>query len=58
LIVRPEIVELSDEIFRAPTLAALERSQYLGWEDQGLVRPGCRTYIYRLDALRELAAAP
>jgi hypothetical protein len=57
-IVKPEIIELSDEIFRAPTLAALERSQYHGWDEPGVVRPGCRTYIYRLDSVRELAAAP
>ena len=57
-IVKPEIIELSDEVFRAPTLAALERSQYYGWPDSGLLRPGCRTYIYRLDAMRELVGAP
>jgi hypothetical protein len=57
-IINPEVIELSDEIFRAPTLAALLRSQYHGWDDVGVVRPGCRTYIYRLDAVRELAAAP
>jgi len=58
LIIKPEFIELSDEIFRAPTLAALERSQYRGWDEPGVVRPGCRTYIYRLDAMRELAAVP
>jgi hypothetical protein len=57
-VVKPEIIELSDELFRAPTLAALARSQYHGWEDANVVRPGCRTYIFRLDAVRELAGAP
>ena len=56
-IVQPEIIELSDEVFRAPTLAALARSRYLAW-DQPIMRPGCRTYIYRLDTIRELAGAP
>jgi len=27
-VVRPEVIELSDEVFRAPILAALERSRY------------------------------
>lgn len=54
VIVQPEIIEISDEIFRAPTLAALARSQYAGWGEP-IMRPGCRTYIYRLDALRDLA---
>lgn len=56
-VVQPEIIELSDEVFRAPTLAALARSQYLGWEDGALLRPGCRTYIYRLSAVEGLADA-
>lgn len=58
LITKPEIIEISDEIFRAPTLSALARSQYQGWDDARLVRPGCRTYIFRLDSIRELASAP
>jgi hypothetical protein len=58
LITKPEIIEISDEIFRAPTLSALARSQYQGWDDPGLVRPGCRTYIFRLDSIRELVSAP
>jgi hypothetical protein len=57
-IVQPEFVEISDEIFREPTLVALARSQYQGWPETGLLRPGCRTYIYRLDQIREIAAAP
>jgi hypothetical protein len=57
-VVQPEIIEISDEIFRAPTLSALARSQYLGWEQTGTLRPGCRTYIYRLDMIRDLAGTP
>ena len=30
-IVQPEIIELSDEVFRAPILAALSHSRYQGW---------------------------
>jgi hypothetical protein len=52
-IVRPELIEISDEVFRAPILAALERSRYQGWEDQGVLRPGCRSYIFKLDALNQ-----
>jgi hypothetical protein len=51
LVSEPEFLELSDEIFRAPSLDSLARSRYRGWEDKSLVRPGCRTFIYRLDAI-------
>ncbi len=50
-IVQPEILELSDEVFRAPILTALSRSRYRGWEDQRVLRPGCRSFIFKLDAL-------
>ncbi|HUL83602.1 MAG TPA: hypothetical protein VL131_15755 [Gammaproteobacteria bacterium] len=50
-IVQPEIVELSDEIFRAPILNALARSRYEEWPDKRLLRPGCRSFIFRLDPL-------
>jgi hypothetical protein len=49
-IVQPEVIELSDEVFRAPSLAALERSRYRGWEGGEVLRPGCRSYTFRLDA--------
>lgn len=49
-IVQPEILELSDEVFREPILAALSRSSYKGWSDSSVLRPGCRSYIFRLDA--------
>jgi hypothetical protein len=57
-IVEPEIIELSDEVFRAPTLAALARSRYRSGDDPGLLRPGCRTYVYRLDEIGQLAGTP
>jgi TonB family protein len=47
----PQLIELSNELFREPTLSALARSRYRsrkGDED----RPACRSYIYRLDAIR------
>lgn len=50
-VVRPEVIELSDEVFRAPILAALERSRYQGWADASVLRPGCRSYIFKLDSL-------
>jgi hypothetical protein len=50
LIVQPELIELSDEIFRAPILSALRRSRYQGWEDDGTVRPSCRTYTFKLNS--------
>lgn len=50
-VVQPELIELSDEIFREPILAALERSRYRGWDDAGVLRPGCRSYIFKLDAM-------
>ena len=50
-VVRPELIELSDEVFRAPILTALERSRYVGWDDASVLRPGCRSYIFKLDSL-------
>jgi hypothetical protein len=47
-IIDPVVVELSDEVFRAPTLVALARSRYRGWEDDKIVRPDCRSFIFRL----------
>jgi hypothetical protein len=49
-IVQPEIIELSDEIFRDPILKALSNSRYQGWDDSRVLRPGCRSYIFKLDA--------
>lgn len=47
-IVDPVVVEVSDEVFRAPTLVALARSRYRGWDDDEIVRPDCRSFIFRL----------
>ncbi len=45
----PRLVELSDEVFRAPTLEALARSRYVGWDDPGLRLEACRTFVFRLE---------
>jgi TonB family protein len=47
----PEIVELSDEVFREATLNALSRSSYRPWGDDEARRPACRSYIFRLDPI-------
>lgn len=52
-IVDPEIIELSDEVFREPTLAALARSRYEPRPADASLRPSCRTYTYRLDRLAQ-----
>jgi hypothetical protein len=56
-IVQPELVELSDEIFRVPILNALARSRYQAWADERVLRPGCRSFIFRLDPLTGEASA-
>jgi len=48
---QPEIVELSDEIFRAPILNALARSRYQPLPGENALRPGCRTFVFRLEPL-------
>jgi len=53
-VVRPEIVELSDEIFREPILTALARSRYRALPGESALRPGCRTFIFRLEPLNEV----
>jgi len=55
-IVQPEIIELSDEIFRKPILLALSHSRYQGWDDERTLRPGCRSFIFKLDPLNGAAA--
>ena len=50
-IIDPHIVELTDEIFRTTTLWAIDRSNYVGWDKQDIVRPGCRSFIYELDPI-------
>lgn len=47
----PKILEATDPIFRAPTLKALERSDFRPWpkgQDQP-PRPACRTYTFQLE---------
>lgn len=45
----PEIIELSDELFRGPTLEALTRSKYRRWTAGTERRPACRSYLFRLE---------
>ena len=51
-IVEPEIIELSDELFREPTLTALSRSRYEPRQADAL-RPSCRSYTFSLDRLAQ-----
>jgi hypothetical protein len=53
LIVSPEIIELSDEMFREPTLTALSRSRYEARETDSALRPSCRSYTFTLDRLAQ-----
>jgi hypothetical protein len=53
-IVRPELIELSHEVFRQPILNALARSRYQAWNDERLLRPGCRTFIFKLETITSL----
>ncbi|HEX5419598.1 MAG TPA: energy transducer TonB [Gammaproteobacteria bacterium] len=48
-IVDPQVVELSDEIFREPALKALSASRYRGWDDADLVIPACRSFLFKLE---------
>jgi hypothetical protein len=50
-IVNPELIELSDEVFRQPILNALARSRYQTWSDERVMRPGCRSFIFKLDEI-------
>lgn len=52
-ILRPEFIELSDEIFRAPTLVALQRSRYQPRSADSQLRPSCRSYTYSLERLAQ-----
>lgn len=53
-IVQPELIELSHEVFRQPILNALARSRYQAWNDERLLRPGCRTFIFKLETITSL----
>lgn len=52
-IVEPEVLELSDELFREPSLQALIGSRYQGWDQRryGGRRPACRSFVYLLDPI-------
>lgn len=50
-VVQPELLELSDEIFREPILNALARSRYRPLPGERALRPGCRTFVFRLEPL-------
>ena len=52
VIVDPQIIELSDEIFREPILVALRRSRYEA-RDSDTLRPSCRSYTFTLDRLAQ-----
>lgn len=52
-IVEPEIIELSDEIFREPILTALKRSRYEARQADSVLRPSCRSYTFSLDKLAQ-----
>jgi len=58
VVVQPELIELSDEVFRTPVLVALQRSRYEPWREDGTLRPSCRTYVFRLDSLLHPAVVP
>jgi hypothetical protein len=48
-----EFIELSDEMFRAPVVAALKRSRYQERAADSQLRPSCRSYIFSLDRLAQ-----
>ncbi len=49
----PEFIELTDEVFRAPSLDALMTSSYqpLSGGSPDSPRPACRSFLYRLDQI-------
>jgi hypothetical protein len=52
-ILEPEVIELSDDVFREPTLTALRRSRYEAREADSALRPSCRSYTFTLDRLAQ-----
>ena len=50
-VVDPTLIELSDEVFRNPTLSALQRSRYEGWSDAVPARPACRSFSFELESI-------
>jgi hypothetical protein len=53
MILEPEIIELSDEMFREPILVALSRSRYAPRAADSALRPSCRSYTFSLDRLAQ-----
>jgi hypothetical protein len=51
--VEPEIIEVSDEVFREPILTALRRSRYEPRAMDSALRPSCRSYTFSLDRLAQ-----
>ena len=52
----PHFIELSDEIFRAPSLDALMRSHYQPWTarpGRSTERPACRSFAYSLERITD-----
>jgi hypothetical protein len=58
MIVEPEIIELSDEVFREPILVALSRSRYEARHADSALRPSCRSYTFSLDRLAQHEIEP
>jgi hypothetical protein len=52
-ILEPAVSELSDDVFREPTLTALRRSRYEAREADSALRPSCRSYTFTLDRLAQ-----
>jgi hypothetical protein len=52
-VVDPQIIELSDEVFREPTLVALRRSRFEARESDSVPRPSCRSYTFTLERLAQ-----
>ena len=52
-IVEPEVIELSDDVFREPVLTALSRSRYEPRQADSALRPSCRSYTFSLDKLTQ-----
>lgn len=47
----PDVIELTDEVFRAPTLDAVTKSSYRGLADENVLLPACRTFTFELQAI-------
>jgi hypothetical protein len=49
---KARVLEVSDELFRGPVLAAIRQSRYRPWGETGAVLPACRSYTFELDTVR------